>query len=85
MSMLNDLSQLLLDSMKRLRETSKGDLKEEIERSRATATIAKQIVDIERTKVEQAKLLINVGLPAQVGDIVVQKADKDAHPKILKP
>ncbi len=84
---MNDLSGMLMEQMRRLQGMDGKDgetLKTELQRSREMSNLGKQVVEVERVKVEQARVLVDAGLPAQVGNVVFHLEDKDAHPKVLK-
>lgn len=85
MSKLNELADILMSQMRGLTEEENPDRKlQRLEEAKVVANMAKAVVAAEKVKVDQARLLMDAGLPAEVGGLVFEKADRDAHPRILR-
>lgn len=62
---------------------TEDELAKAIKRANVRSSIGKIVVGLEQTKVMQARVLVDAGLKAAVGDVIFLKTDKDSHPKRL--
>lgn len=79
---LNDALESALDRMDAA--TTKEEMEDVMSRITALSKVGNLMVGMEKVKVEQGKVLLAAGLKLEVAGIVVQKEEKDAHPKIFK-
>lgn len=80
---LNKLNEALFASLEEVKNAKNGDIGPTLEKSKAVCEIAGKILGVEKLKVEQGKVLLAAGMVTEIGGVMFQKEDKDAHPKRL--